>query len=81
MGARGCTVISGWRSLWSAPSLHAWYRFGSPFRFSDIDREMSTALFIPDCAKIGDDYQSGTRLPHSIGSANLLGRRHPNRFP
>jgi hypothetical protein len=35
--------IQGWRSLWSAPSLHACNRFGSPLLHSLLTGQLSNS--------------------------------------
>jgi hypothetical protein len=58
--------IKKWRSLWSAI---AWYRFGSPFRFSEIDREMPLRFSFRSVHESEMTTKAVTKLPHSKGSA------------
>src|SRR5262249_43301939 len=56
-------------SLWSAVAR---YRFGSPFRYCGNDgREPTAGLLYRKSVESGDDYQSGTELPHSKASPSL----------
>ncbi len=50
----------------------AWYRFGSPFDIAAMIGDQPTASFVPEIYAVEDDYQSGTKLPHSKGSADLI---------
>jgi TonB family protein len=70
---------SYWRSLWSAG---AWYRFGSPFLRSSLSLKSAQWTSRNHCGLMNGlvaleitseeiDYQSGTKLPHSKGSAGL----------
>src|SRR5215813_14593179 len=60
-----CAHKSDRRSLWSAVAR---YRFGSPIRYCGNDRKGSPLESpVPEVCRIGDDYQSGTELPHSKG--------------
>src|SRR5262245_22520787 len=71
---------SDWRSLWSAG---AWYRFGSPFLRSSLSLKPAPRTACSHCGLINGsvvseiageeiDYQSGTKLPHSKGSADSI---------
>ena len=71
---------SDWRSLWSAG---AWYRFGSPLLLSRLSLKLAPWTIRShwgsrNCSVVFEitseevDYQSGTKLPHSKGSANLI---------
>jgi hypothetical protein len=56
-------------SLWSAG---AWYRFGSPLVVAPIVSNQAHCALVPKFCGSGDDYQSGTKLPHSKGFADLI---------
>src|SRR5262245_12769462 len=71
---------SDWRSLWSAG---AWYRFGSPFLRSSLLLKTAqwttrnrcglvNSSVVSEIASEEIDYQSGTKLPHSKGSADSI---------
>jgi len=71
---------SDWRSLWSAG---AWYRFGSPFLRSSLLLKTAqwttrnrcglvSSSVVSEIASEEIDYQSGTKLPHSKGSADSI---------
>jgi TonB family protein len=71
---------SDWRSLWSAG---AWYRFGSPFLRSSLSLKPAPRTARNHCGLMNSsvvseivseeiDYQSGTKLPHSKGSADSI---------
>jgi hypothetical protein len=55
-------------SLWSAV---AWNRFGSQLRSCGIDRRKPLVSFASEIYGFKDDYQSGSKQPHSKGSAVL----------
>lgn len=58
------------RSLWSAV---AWGRFGSQFRVCGNDRSGSPlGSLVPEICRIREDYQSGSKQPHSKGYRHFL---------
>jgi hypothetical protein len=62
-------LLENGASLWSAV---AWNRFGSRLRFFDNDQRKSTGFSSLEVCGIQDDYQSGSKQPHSKGSADLF---------
>jgi hypothetical protein len=55
-------------SLWSAVVR---YRFGSHLGFHRFQGRRNQWILSDHCQRADDDYQSGTELPHSKGSADL----------